>query len=58
MSRRRKYKASCPEVGCDYKVKTNWPIGPSGVDERMLRHKIEKHGYVPTEKEQKKLSTT
>lgn len=56
MPTRYRYKARCSE--CPQEFKSNWSVGTTSVEQRLLWHKIKIHGYKPSDKEKEKLGIT
>lgn len=54
MTHKHKYKGDCPD--CGQKFKSNWEIGGSSVAQKVLRHRVEAHGYVLTAEEINKMT--
>jgi ribosomal protein L32 len=53
MSHHYRFRQTCPT--CGKVIRSNWPRGATSTGERMLRHKIEKHGHKPTKAEKELL---
>jgi len=50
-----KYRDCCKN--CGKKIYSNWKIGATSVKEKLLRHQIKEHGYVPTKEEKQILGS-